>query len=76
MTLLINDEYFGETNIGTRDEFNEQLEKSGTFLCWYRNACAKTDEDCPDYDEWVEDALDKHLSEADAEEIAKYPRVK
>jgi hypothetical protein len=78
MTYYINDEYFGsESYVGTREEFKAGLEKAGTFQEWYRNAYAKREdgEDILDYEEWVENELDEHLSKASPEDIARFPRA-
>lgn len=67
-TLMVNDEYFGEKMLGTRDEFRATL--LGNFRAWYADYEGEMS-----FDEYVENALDEHLTEADADEIENCERL-
>lgn len=67
-TLMTNDEYFGESMVGTRDEFRATL--MGNFREWHADYEGEMS-----FDEYVENALDEHLTEADADEIENCERL-
>ena len=67
-TLMINDEYFGEQCVGTRDEFRAAL--MDNFRDWYADYEGEMT-----LDEYVENALDEHLIEAETDDIENCERL-
>ena len=67
-TLMTNDEYFGESMVGTREEFRATLIEN--FREWYRDY----DGDMT-FEEYVENSLDEHLSMAEEWEIENCERI-
>ena len=67
-TLMTNDEYFGESMVGTREEFRATLMEN--FREWYRDY-----EGGMTLDEYVENSLDEHLSVAEEWEIENCERI-
>ena len=66
--LMTNDDHFGEQMVGTREDFRAALE--GNFLEWYADYEGEMS-----FDEYVDDALDEHLSVADQYDIADCERI-
>lgn len=67
-TLMTNDEYFGESMVGTRDEFRATL--MDNFREWYRDYDGEMT-----FDEYVDNSLDEHLSIAEEWEIENCERI-
>jgi len=67
-TLMVNDEYFGEKVVGTREEFRATLQDN--FRSWYADYDGEMS-----FGEYVESALDEHLMDADADEIENCERL-
>ena len=73
--LLTNDEHFGESMVGTREEFRATLIEN--FRDWYRDyqGALDIDDDGMTFDEYVERSLDEHLSTAEEWEIENCERL-
>lgn len=67
-TLMTNDEYFGESMVGTRDEFRATLMEN--FREWYADYDGEMT-----FTEYVENALNEHLSPADDGDISTLPMI-
>ena len=67
-TLMTNDEYFGESMVGTREEFRATLMEN--FREWYRDYDGEMT-----LDEYVENSLDEHLSIAEDWEVENCERL-
>ena len=66
-TLMVNDEYFGERCVGTREAFRSSLMEN--FREWYADYDGEMT-----FDEYVENALDEHLSRA-SDDILNLPLI-
>lgn len=67
-TMMTNDEYFGESMVGTREEFRATLMEN--FREWYRDYDGEMT-----FDEYVENSLDEHLSIAEDWEVENCERL-
>ena len=67
-TLMTNDEYFGESMVGTREEFRATLMEN--FREWYRDYDGEMT-----FDEYVENSLNEHLSIAEDWEVENCERL-
>lgn len=67
-TLMTNDEYFGESMVGTHEEFRATLMEN--FREWYRDYGGEMA-----FDEYVENSLDEHLSIAEDWEVENCERL-
>jgi hypothetical protein len=69
--MFINDEYLGETCIGTWQQFKKALQELARewWLEEHRAAVAGF----PAFDEYLEGLMLEHLRPANAREIAEYP---
>lgn len=67
-TLMVNDEYFGERCVGTRQAFRSTLLEN--FRDWYAEYEGEAS-----FDEYVDASIDEHLSEASEEDILNLPMI-
>ena len=75
MILMTNDDHFGEQMVGTREDFRNAL--LDNFSDWYRDyqGALDLDDDGMSFEEFVNDALTKHLSVADKYDMADCDRI-
>ena len=73
--IMTNDDHLGEQMVGTREDFRTALMDS--FRSWYRDyqGALDVDDEGMSFEEYVDDALDKHLSVADQYDITDCERI-
>jgi len=71
--LFVNDEHFGESYVGTMEDFREALKDN--FDTWYAEAVSNNKAQGMERDEWVEIQLHLHLRGADDDDLSNYPRL-
>ena len=71
--LFVNDEYFGESYVGTMEDFREALKDN--FDIWYAEAVSDGKTQGMERDEWVEVQLHLHLRGAYEDDLSHYPRL-
>lgn len=74
--LMVNDESIGETYVGLRGEFAAGLLRSGLLAQW-RDEAVQAGELAPGTPLYLylDDLLDRALSPASEEDVARYPRL-